>query len=376
MKFIVAPDSFKGSLSALEAANAIANGILAIYPDAQIDKIPVADGGEGTVEALIYSTSGQFVELSALDPLGREIKTKYGILGDSKTVAIEMSATSGITLLKNSELDPLKTTTYGTGQLIKHALDIGYRQFLIGIGGSATNDGGTGMAQGLGVKFINSDHYEIKEKMCGGLLDQVANIDIDSIHPAVKESTFKIASDVNNPLLGVEGCTEVYAQQKGASLEALILLEKNMTNFVNIAENTFGASVRELSGAGAAGGFGAGAVLFLKAEIESGIDIVLKSCNFENRIKNANLIITGEGKIDNQTRYGKTITGVAHIAKNQNTPVIAFAGVIDRNINLERLGILNFYSINKKGMSIEVSMKKASTLLQNEVENAIKSLGL
>ena len=376
MKYIVAPDSFKGSLSAVEAANAIADGISTVYPHAEIDKIPIADGGEGTVDALVFSTNGKIIETAATDPLGQGIIAKYGILGDGKTVAIEMSAASGITLLKHSELNPLRTTTFGTGQLILHALDNGYREFILGIGGSATNDGGTGMAQSLGVKFLNSNNSEIKEKMSGGLLDQVANINIDSIHPALKESTFRIASDVNNPLLGANGCAKVYAPQKGASPEVVKLLEKNMTNFIDIAEDTFRASVRQLAGAGAAGGFGAGAVLFISAEIESGIDFVLKICNFENRIQNAALIITGEGKIDNQTRYGKTIMGVAHIAKKHNIPVIAFAGVIDKSANLIGLGILDFYSISKKGMSIEESMSKASTLLQNKVENSIKSLGL
>lgn len=376
MKIVIAPDSFKGSLTALDATIAIAKGVISILPNVIIEEIPVADGGEGTIESLVFSTRGQLVEVSVLDPLNREISTQYGILGDEKTAVIEMSAASGIILLKKNELNPLFTSTYGTGQLIQQALDDGYRKFIICIGGSATNDCGTGMAQALGIKFLNSNHMEIPGKMCGDLLKKVAFIDSSNIHPAIKESNFLVACDVNNPLLGINGCAKTYAPQKGATPKMVEILEKNMTSFINISEDIYGKSVRNVKGSGAAGGLGAGLMLFINAQLKSGVDIVLNACDFKNRIKNADLIITGEGKIDNQTMHGKTISGVARYANQQKIPIIAFAGVIESVDKLKRLGISDFYSISPNDMLIDKSMAKASTLLQNKVEDVIKAFGI
>lgn len=372
MKIVIAPDSFKGSLTALDATIAIAKGVISILPNVIIEEIPVADGGEGTIESLVFSTRGQLVEVSVLDPLNREISTQYGILGDEKTAVIEMSAASGIILLKKNELNPLFTSTYGTGQLIQQALDDGYRKFIICIGGSATNDCGTGMAQALGIKFLNSNHMEIPGKMCGDLLKKVSFIDSSNIHPAIKESDFLVACDVNNPLLGINGCAKAYAPQKGATPEIVEKLEANMTSFINVAENTTNISIREIPGAGAAGGLGAGLMLFLGGKLKSGIDIVLKTCDFQKRIKNADLIITGEGKIDDQTIHGKTISGIARHAKLQKIPVIAFAGVVENVDNLKNLGISNIFSISSNNLPIEKSIANASTLLQNKVESVIR----
>lgn len=375
MKIVIAPDSFKGSLTAWEATIAIAKGVISILPDVIIEEIPVADGGEGTIESLVFSTRGQLIDVSVLDPLNREINTQYGILGNEKTAVIEMSAASGITLLKKNEFNPLLTSTYGTGQLIQQALDDGYRKFIICIGGSATNDCGTGMAQALGLKFLNSNHMEIPEKMCGNLLKKVAFIDSSNIHPAIKESNFLVACDVNNPLLGINGCARAYAPQKGATPKMVEILESNMTSFINIAEDIYMKSVRKVDGSGAAGGLGAGLMLFINAQLKSGVDIVLNACDFKNRIKNADLIITGEGKIDDQTMHGKTISGVARYANKQKIPIIAFAGVIEKVDKLKRLGISDFYSISSNDMLIDQSMAKASTLLQNKVKDVIRTLG-
>ena len=375
MKIVIAPDSFKGSLTARDATIAIAKGVISILPNVIIEEIPVADGGEGTIESLVFSTRGQLVEVSVLDPLNREISTQYGILGDEKTAVIEMSAAYGIILLKKNELNPLFTSTYGTGQLIQQALDDGYRKFIICIGGSATNDCGTGMAQALGIKFLNSNHTEIPGKMCGDLLKKVSFIDSSNIHPAIKESNFLVACDVNNPLLGINGCAKAYAPQKGATPKMVKILEKNMTSFINIAEDIYGKSVRKVNGSGAAGGLGAGLMLFINAQLKSGVDIVLNACDFKNRIKNADLIITGEGKIDDQTMHGKTISGVARYANKQKIPIIAFAGVIENVDKLKRLGISDFYSISSNDMLIDQSMAIASTLLQNKVEDVIRTLG-
>ena len=372
MKIVIAPDSFKGSLTAQEAAIAMSNGVLSVLPNAKIEKIPLADGGDGTMDSLVFSTGGQFRDASVLDPLGREIIAQYGILGDRKTAVIEMATASGLILLKKNELNPLITTTYGTGQLILQALDDGFRSFIICIGGSATNDCGAGMAQAIGLKFLNTNNVEILGKMCGDLLGNINFIDSSNIHPGLKESRILVACDVNNPLLGQHGCAHIYAPQKGASPKMIEKLESNMKSFIKIAENKYDISVRDVPGAGAAGGLGAGLMLFLKAELKSGIDIVLKACDFQKRIKNADLIITGEGKIDDQTIQGKTISGIVRYAKLQKIPIIAFAGVIENGDNIKNLGISNIFSISSNDLPVEKSIANASTLLQNKVVSVIR----
>jgi len=372
MKIVIAPDSFKGSLTAVEAAEAIEKGVLSVMPTAQISKIPMADGGEGTMDSLVSSTKGYYKDVLVSDPLSREISAKYGILGDNNTAIIETSVASGINLLRKSELNPLHTTTYGTGQLIQQALDDGYRKFIICIGGSATNDCGTGMAQALGIKFLNSNNVEISDKMCGGLLNEVAFIDSYNIHRGIKESQILIASDVNNPLLGELGCASIYAPQKGAIPNIVEKLENSMKLFIDIAENSYNISVRDIAGAGAAGGLGAGLMLFTNALLKPGIEIVLDASDFKNCIKNVDLVITGEGKIDDQTMYGKTISGIARYATKQKIPIIAFAGIIEKIDKLKLLGISAFYSINTNNIPNDQSMANAYTLLQNRVESSIQ----
>ena len=372
MKIVIAPDSFKGSLTAVEAAEAIEKGVLSVMPTAQISKIPMADGGEGTMDSLVSSTKGYYKDVLVSDPLSREISAKYGILGDNNTAIIETSVASGINLLRKSELNPLHTTTYGTGQLIQQALDDGYRKFIICIGGSATNDCGTGMAQALGIKFLNSNNVEISDKMCGGLLNEVAFIDSYNIHRGIKESQILIASDVNNPLLGELGCASIYAPQKGAIPNIVEKLENSMKLFIDIAENSYNISVRDIAGAGAAGGLGAGLMLFTNALLKPGIEIVLDASDFKNCIKNVDLVITGEGKIDDQTMYGKTISGIARYATKQKIPIIAFAGIIEKIDKLKLPGISAFYSINTNNIPNDQSMANAYTLLQNRVESSIQ----
>ena len=376
MKIVIAPDSFKGSLTAMEAAEAIAKGVLSVMPTSQIEKIPVADGGEGTMDSLVSSTNGRYKNVLVSDPLSREISAIYGILGDNKTATIEMSVASGINLITRNELKPLHTTTYGTGQLIRQALDDGYRKFIICIGGSATNDCGSGMAQALGIKFFNKNNLEISDKMCGNLLNDVAHIDSSNIYLGIKESEILVASDVNNPLLGELGCARVYASQKGATPEIVERLENNMKSFIDIAENNYNISVRDIPGAGAAGGLGAGLMLFTNAKLKSGVDIVLNVCDFENSIKDADLIITGEGKIDEQTMHGKTISGIARYANKQKIPVIAFAGVIENTDKLKLHGISAFYSINRNDIPGDQSMANASKLLQNKVEDVVRKMNI
>jgi glycerate kinase len=373
MKIVIAPDSFKGSLTSNEAALAIEKGILQVLPGCTIIKIPMADGGEGTLDALVTATDGNYTEVETSDPIGRPIKSKYGILGDKKTAIIEMAEASGLLLLKTEERNPLKTTTYGTGQLIKDALDKGYRNFIIAIGGSATNDGGAGMAQALGVKFFNANKQEIADKMCGGNLNKVSSFDLNSIHSAISQSQITIASDVKNPLLGPNGCTYVFSKQKGANSEMIDVLEKNIDHFYSLLEKTTTKVVRDIPGAGAAGGLGAGLLFFLNAQIQSGIEMVMNASKFEEQIKDADLVITGEGKIDNQTAFGKTIAGIAAIAKKQQIPVIAFAGIVDNADNLMPLGITNCYSISSSDITIEYSIKNAAFLLEKAVEQVMEN---
>ena len=253
MKIVIAPDSFKGSMSATEAADAIERGVLSVFSNATTIKIPMADGGEGTVDALVASTNGRIIEKKATDPLGFPVNGKYGILGDEKTAVIEMASVSGLPLVPENKRNPLNTTTYGTGELIADALNAGCRNLIIGIGGSATNDCGTGMAQALGIKFLPPNGTEITQPMCGGLLTEIEKIDTTQIHPAVTESFITVACDVDNPLLGQKGCAHVYAPQKGATPEIVEKLENDMQKFADVLENETGRNVRNYPGAGAAG---------------------------------------------------------------------------------------------------------------------------
>lgn len=372
MKIIIAPDSFKGSLTSDQAANAIERGVRAVLHNVEIDKIPMADGGEGTLQALVTSTDGQFREVEATDPIGRPVKTRFGILGDDVTAVIEMAAVSGLLLLEKDKRNPLYTSTFGTGQLIAHAIDYGCRKIIIGIGGSATNDCGTGMAQALGVQFIRKNKFEIIEKMNGNFLKDVHSINLKNLESIGQSYEITAACDVKNPLLGEMGCARIYSPQKGASPKEVEILEENMKVFIDIAEKATHKSVRDIPGAGAAGGLGAGLLLFLGAELRPGIDIVMDACQFDQRIRGADLIITGEGKIDNQTAHGKTIAGIAVRAKTQKIPVVAFAGTVEQADNLYELGITNYYSISEFPISVEKSIANASILLQDSVERVMK----
>lgn len=372
MKIIIAPDSFKASMTASEAAAAIERGLKKILHDADIVKIPMADGGEGTVSALVASTKGRFVETKALDPLGHKITGIYGILGDDKTAVIEMAAVSGLPLVPADLQNPLNTTTYGTGELIRDALNAGCREFIIGIGGSATNDAGAGMAQALGVKFFREDASEITEFMRGGLLRDVARMDTSGIHPAIAESHVTVACDVDNPLLGPHGCAHVYAPQKGATPEIAEQLDSDMAYFIDIVEKATGHSVRDVPGAGAAGGLGAGLMAFLNAELKPGIELVLNASEFPNRISGADMIITGEGKLDYQTAFGKTIAGVTSAARQKDIRVIALAGTIEPSPKLYEIGLLSYFSICPGPMHLADAIRNGPELLEDLAERVMR----
>lgn len=371
MKIVIAPDSFKECLSATKVAAAISEGIQKIVPEAEIISIPVADGGEGTVEALVSATGGKIVYIPSLDPLNRPIQSFYGILGDGKTAVIEMAATSGIELISNDERNPLITTTYGTGLLLKAALDAGYSNIILGIGGSATNDGGAGMAQALGFGLHDKNGNSIGPG--GGCLDELHSVTHSEVHRLLSEATITVACDVQNPLLGPSGATSVYGPQKGATPEMLEELEKNMTHFSEILQQEFKMNFADIPGSGAAGGLAAGLMAFCNAQLGSGFDLVAKLTHLEDYIGQASLIFTGEGKIDSQTAFGKTISGVAKLAKKKQVPVIALGGRIDNDLTeLYNQGVTSVFAIGDKPMSLEESKANAYQLLMATSEQIMR----
>src|SRR5438552_19089085 len=305
MRIIIAPQSLKGSLTAAEAGQAIAAGVEAVYPEAEIDIVPVADGGEGTVQALVDATGGMMVEQTVTGPLGEPVVAFFGLLGDGHTAAIEMAACAGLPLVPPERRDPRITTTYGVGELIRAALDAGCRHFIIGIGGSATNDGGAGMAQALGAALLTADGKEIARGGAG--LAPLSHISTSTMDPRLQECTLEVACDVTNPLCGPTGASAVYGPQKGATPEMVEELNKALAHYAQIIEQDLGMSIREIPGAGAAGGLGAGLLAFLHAKLRPGAQIVFEAVGLEEHIRKANLVISAEGQIDAQTAYGKSV---------------------------------------------------------------------
>lgn len=376
MLVIIAPDSFKGCISAKQAARAIERGIKSANENhnSRIEtiKIPMADGGEGTVEAIIEAAGGSIIEASVLDPLGREISSFYGVLPDN-TAVIETAAASGLNLLQSAERNPLKTTTFGTGQLIQSALERGCHKLIIGIGGSATNDCGAGMAQALGVKLLDSDGDDIG--FGGGELGKVAKIDLTSLNPKIKNVQFIIASDVKNPLCGPNGASLVYGPQKGATPKMVEVLDKNLRHFAEIIKNDLGKDLLNVPGSGAAGGLGAGLLAMLGAEIKSGIDIVMEVTGFEDKVKEADLIITGEGATDFQSMFGKVPFGISQVAKRWNKPVLCISGTLGMGYEkLYGIGITALFSIVNKPMSLEEAITSGTELLEQTTENIFRLL--
>ncbi len=368
MKVVIAPDSFKESMSAKTVAECIRDGIIQVRKDVTYIMVPMADGGEGTVQALVDATKGKVLNVKVDDPLGRPINSFLGILGDRKTAIIEMAAASGLELLKEDEKSPLITSTYGTGQLILAAIQKDCKKIIVGIGGSATNDGGAGMMQALGIKLLDKSGKEIRRG--GGSLDKLAGIDARAIDKRIADIEFLIASDVDNPLLGKSGATYVFSPQKGATKTDIEVLEKNMLHFANCIEGHSGIQVRELPGSGAAGGFGFGMMSMLNARSEPGFDIVAKIAELEKKMTGAGLVITGEGKIDSQTMYGKTPWGVAMMAKKKDIPVIAFAGRIsDKADVLYKNEFRSIIEVSDRSMNLRTAMKNGDKMLKLAVKN-------
>jgi glycerate 2-kinase len=371
MKIIVTPDSFKGSISARSLCSTIKQGILEVYPEAIVHEIPLADGGEGTVENIIYATNGTTQEVNVKDPLGRTTKASYGILGDGHTVVIEMAQASGLPLLSDNEKNPLITSSFGTGELIIHALDAGYRRFIVGIGGSATNDGGTGMLKALGVHFYNHTGISLDEG--GAALSELAYFDDTNLDSRIKESSFIVASDVNNPLCGSNGASAIFGPQKGATPEMVERLDKALFHYGEVIAAQTGNDIRNIPGSGAAGGMGAALIAFLQAQIRPGIDIMLEAVQFEDVIKDADLIITGEGKLDSQTLAGKVIAGVCQKANRYNVPTVALCGGMElTSKQCDELGLVAGFSIVAGPCTLQEAMENATTWTQERVEQIMR----
>jgi glycerate kinase len=324
LRIIVAPDSYKGSVSAVAVAQAMERGILRVFPEAEVCKVPIADGGEGTVEALVTATGGKIFQAAVNDPLGEPISAHWGVLGDARTAVIEMAAASGLPLVPRARRDPRITSTHGTGQLIRAALDAGLRRIIIGIGGSATNDGGVGMARALGARFMDADGAALAEG--GAALASLRQIDLSGLDPRLLETEITVACDVDNPLCGPRGASAVFGPQKGASLENVSELDAALAHFAALATTVTGRQVATLPGAGAAGGLGAGLMFFTSAKLRPGVDIVLDAVGFAGLVDGASFVVTGEGRTDFQTAFGKAPVGVAKLAKQYAVPVFCLSG--------------------------------------------------
>ncbi|MCL5982045.1 MAG: glycerate kinase [Firmicutes bacterium] len=373
MKIVVATDSFKGSLSATEVCQAIKKGILRADPACQVETLPIADGGEGTLEAMKLSSGGEMISVPCVNPLGAKIRGKYLILADGKTAVIEMAQAAGLCLIAREQQNPLYTTTYGVGEIILAALDSGYRKFIVCIGGSATVDAGIGMLQALGFRFLNKAGEEIAS---GGLaIANLRKIEVSGADKRLPECSFQVACDVDNLICGPRGAARVFAPQKGATPGMVEILEDNLRHFSEIVNSDLGIDISDVKGGGAAGGIGASLFAFLNAQLVSGVELVLDSMDFSTKLQGADLIITGEGQLDEQTAYGKVPMGVARRAKEKGLPVIALAGAIGTDYaNLSPLGIDAAVSIVNRPMSLEEAMADAGLLLSQCSEAVIRLL--
>ena len=370
MKVVIAPDSYKGSLTAMEVANSIEEGIIKYNKNIEVVKVPMADGGEGTVQALVDATGGKIINLKVCDPLLREIDSFYGILGDGKTAIIEMAAASGLNLLHKNELNPLITSTYGTGQILNDAIEKGCRKIIVGLGGSATNDGGAGMLRALGIRFLNKDGRDIPEG--GGVLKNLYKIDKKNFNTEILKCEIIVACDVDNTLCGMNGATNVFGPQKGASEDDIRILDEGLSEYSKIIKREFGVDVLNVSGSGAAGGTGA-AFLVIGAKLESGVDIVIRETNLVEALKDSDIVFTGEGRIDFQTKFGKAPYGVAKEAEKIGLPVIAICGEIGEGYDeLYNHGFTSIFSIVNKPMTLEDSIKDSKKLINDVSERVIR----
>ena len=375
MRVVIAPQALKGSLTAEEVGQAIALGVQAVYPDAHIDVIPVADGGEGTVQALVDATGGQLAWQTVTGPLGMPVSAFFGLLGDGRTAAIEMAASSGLPLVPHAQRNPRITTTYGVGELLLAAVERGCRHFIIGIGGSATNDGGAGMAQALGASLLTEQGTKIERG--GSALATLSHISMKELDPRLQACTIEVACDVTNPLCGPTGASAVYGPQKGATPAMVQELDAALDHYAHILEQDLGQSVRDIPGAGAAGGLGAGLIAFLRATLRPGAQLVLEAVNLEHYVQSADLVITAEGQIDEQTAYGKSVGAVAILAKRYGLPVLALAGGLGNGYQkVYELGVDSIAVLPSGPMTLPHAMEHAATLTTDATQRMLRVLRL
>lgn len=372
--FVLAPDSFKGSLTAKEVCLAMEKGIKKALPIAECISVPMADGGEGTVQSLVDATGGRIYELDVTGPLGDPVKSFYGIMGDGKTAVIEMASASGLHLVDETTKNPLITTTYGTGQLVKACLDKGIENIILGIGGSATNDGGAGFAQALGVSLKDKEGNELP--FGGAALSRLHTVDISGLDARLKDVRIEVASDVSNPLYGENGAACVFGPQKGATHGMVCLLDEALRHYSVIIKEQLGKEVAYTAGAGAAGGLGAGLLAFTNARMRRGVDIIIEYTNLREVIKKADYVFTGEGGIDFQTKFGKTPYGVAQVAKSENKKIIAIAGYLGKDIETLYDMFDAIFGIMPGVMTMPEAIQTAAQNIERTTENIIRLLFL
>ena len=366
MRIVVAPDSYKGSVSALGVAQAMARGIARVFPDAAVNQVPIADGGEGTVEALVAATKGELRHDRVTGPLGEPLNAHWGVLGDGRTAVIEMASASGLPLVPAERRNPRTTTTLGTGELIRAALDAGLRRIIIGIGGSATNDGGMGMARALGVRFTDAAGKDLPEG--GAALAELAAVHLDGLDPRLAETEIIVACDVDNPLCGPRGASAVFGPQKGATPEIVAELDAALARYAKVAEQATRRQIAEAAGAGAAGGLGAGLLFFTPAVLRPGVEIVLEAVGFDALVNGAAFVITGEGRTDFQTAFGKAPVGVAKAAKRHRVPVFCVSGGLGEGADeILAQGIDAVMSICDRPMTLAECMSEAEALIEAAV---------
>lgn len=373
MKIVIAPDSFKENLTSLEVATEIETGLKRVWPDAVCVKVPMADGGEGTVQSLVDATGGQIVKVDVSGPMGEKVTASYGLLGDKRTAVIEMAEASGLPLVPKDKRNPLVATTYGTGELIADAINRGVEEIILGIGGSATNDAGAGLAQALGVRFLNFGGAPIRDLIAGGDLDEVQAIDMSAVSPGLSRIRISVACDVTNPLYGEKGAAHVYGPQKGATPEMVEQLDKNLAHFARVIKRSIGVDVADRPGAGAGGGIGAGLMAFTNATLKRGVELVVAATKLEEHMKGADLAFTGEGRVDFQTAFGKTPSGVATAARKYGVPVVAIGGgLADDAGGVFAHGIDGLETATPNAMPLDVAIGKSRQYLQDAAERAAR----
>lgn len=373
MRVVLAPQGFKESLTGLEIAAAMEAGVHAVWPAAETVLVPVADGGDGTLQSLVDASGGSIRSAAVSDPLGRPILAEWGALGDGRTAVVEMARAAGLALLGEGERDPLHTTTYGVGELVRAALDEGYRHFIVGIGGSATVDGGAGMAQALGVQLLDHDGEPLQRG--GGALRHLARIDVGGLDPRLAEATVDVACDVTNPLTGDLGAAAVYGPQKGATPETIPVLDEALRRLAEVMRRDLGREVEHVAGAGAAGGLGAGLMAFLGGRLRSGADIVLEAVELDAKLEGADLVLVGEGRMDRSSVFDKAPVAVAKRAKRRGIPVVAIVGSLGEGYRgVHEHGIDAVYSLAEGPMTLEQAMAGTAPLVERVTEQVVRGL--